>query len=104
MKVKFTVEAIRWFDKINGNTYHSVKITNNETGEQIAHPFTYGYGDSYRQSTFEVMLSNKWLPEKYNRDNVYEYERQNDYPIQWIVSEGLKRDCIAHGLINKGGA
>ena len=26
-----------------------------------------------------------------------QYERENNYPIDWVVTDGLKRDCIANG-------
>ena len=98
MKKKYTAVAVRWFDKVNGNTYHSVRIINNETGETLYCPFQYGYGDHYGQTALEAMAVAGWLPEKYRADNEwYLYERENDYPINWAVSDGLKRDCVANG-------
>jgi hypothetical protein len=105
MKIKFIAKAVRWFDRHNGNTYHSVMVTRFRDGKTLAAPFTYGYGDSYRQSALEAMASAKWLPVKYRgrHDNgshhAFCYERDNKYPIQWNVSDGLKRDCIANGII-----
>lgn len=103
MKYKYTAQAVRWFDKVNGNTYHSVKITDNETGARLHCPLQYGYGDQYRYTALLAMAENAWLPEKYQKKNdgrpgdyVY-YERENDYPINWIVTEGKKRECIANG-------
>jgi hypothetical protein len=99
MKYKFTVEARKWFDKVNGNTYHSVLIIDNTTGKSYALPkgvdFTYGYGEHYRQTAMEIMEQNKLIPEKYTGSNRYNYERENNYPINWILSEGLKRDMVA---------
>jgi len=103
MKIKFTAHACRWFDKINGNTYHSVRITRNSDGKQIVVGFTYGYGESYRYSALEAMSTAKWLPVKYrgiNKKNLtksWNYERENNYPIQWTVSDGLKRYCVENG-------
>ncbi len=99
MKIKFSARGARWFDKANGNTYHSVRVTNCETGETRAAPFQYGYDDHYRQTALELMLSEGWLPKAYTRDNMYLYERENEYPILWNVSDGLKRDCVANGTI-----
>jgi len=45
----------------------------------------------------------KWLPVKYRgrndngTDKAMNYERENNYPIEWIVTDGLKRDCIRNG-------
>lgn len=98
-KIKYIANGARWFDKVNGNTYHSVRVTRVSDGKTIAAPFQYGYGDHYRQTALEIMLANNWLPETYNRNNIFMFERENDYPIYWTVSDGLKRDCIANGII-----
>lgn len=29
----------------------------------------------------------------------YSYEMENGYPINWNVTDGLKRDCIANGTL-----
>lgn len=90
-KVKFVANANRWFDKVNGNTYHSVKITNTETGETIkSADMVYGYDEHYRQTALDLMLKAGWLPTEYN-DKVYMYERENEYPIQWNVFDGTKK-------------
>jgi hypothetical protein len=56
MRIKFNCDAVKWFDKVNGNTYHSVSITRNEDGAVIKGQFQYGYGDHYRQTAIEEML------------------------------------------------
>jgi hypothetical protein len=94
MKVQFTCDAVRWFDKVDGNTYHSVKVTRHEDGAIVVGHFQYGYGEQYKQTALDAMLTAKWLPEQYNKDNLYMYTRENDYPILWNVYDGLKRDCI----------
>jgi len=49
------------------------------------------------------MEKEKWLPVKYRGkhengiDKAIVYERENNYPIEWIVTDGLKRDCIRNG-------
>ena len=49
-----TIDARRWFEKTNGNTYHSVSVyVNNEQIGRI--PFTYGYGEQYIQSAFDIL-------------------------------------------------
>jgi hypothetical protein len=97
-KIKFICNAVKWFDKINGNTYHSVRITRTDDGKTIVGQFQYGYGDHYRQTAIEEMLKAGWIHRKY-RPNPWLFERENNYPIYWSVTEGLKRDCIANGQI-----
>lgn len=98
-KYQYTANAVKWFDKVNGNTYHSVKITRHEDGAQIVAQFQYGYGDHYRQSALEAMDKASWLPSEYTANNKYLFERENNYPILWICTKGLKRDCIANGKL-----
>jgi hypothetical protein len=98
MKIQYVAKAVRWFDKANGNTYHSVRITRTEDKAVIVHPMTYGYGDSYKQTALEVMFKAGWIPNNYAK-YVYAFERENEYPIEWIVTDGLKRDCIANGTL-----
>jgi hypothetical protein len=48
-----TIIGRRWFDRVNGNTYHSVELYG-EDGKRLAYvPFRYGYGDQYRQTAFD---------------------------------------------------
>jgi hypothetical protein len=102
-KIKYVATARRWLDRINGNTYHSVKIIRLRDNKTIHCPFQYGYGDCYRQTALEAMADKKWLPKKYRLKGIngvsesYMYERENNYPILWEVADGLKKDCIANG-------
>ena len=95
MKIKSICVVVQWRDKINGNTYHSVKIIRTSDGKQLAsHPIVYGYDTQYRYTALLTMVKAGWLPSKYTQNNYYEYERDNDYPIYWSVTTGLKRDMI----------
>ncbi len=77
----------------------------NKDDEVIVGSFQYGYGEHYRQTALELMEKAKWLPVKYRGRNdngsykAMRYERENHYPIVWNVSDGLKRECIANGVI-----
>ena len=106
--IKFVCNAVRWFDKVNGNTYHSVRITRCRDGKQIVGlyaPYEYGYGDQYRYTAFSAMDKAKWLPVKYRgcHENGFpkagEYERENNYPIYWDIKDGLKREMIENGTL-----
>lgn len=62
------VNARRWFDKVNGNTYHSVQVFKNDKliGET---PFCYGYGDQYKQTAYGICVANNSkvkVPEYYS--------------------------------------
>ena len=55
--IKYIVEAKKWRDKINGNTYHSVNITSTETNKLIfSSGLTYGYGEQYRHTAIKGLI------------------------------------------------
>lgn len=55
MKNKVThIAGRRWFDRKNGNTYHSVTIYYAD-GSQVTVPFTYGYGDQFIETALQHM-------------------------------------------------
>jgi hypothetical protein len=99
--IKFVCEAIRWFDRANGNTYHASRITRVRDGAQITVPLTYGYGNHYQHTALEAMAKARWLPTKYRElpgaehNQFLAYERENGYPVMWSVTDGLKRDAVA---------
>ena len=117
--IKFTVMAKKWFDKINGNTYHSVRCIRHKDNAVVVGAFQYGYGEHYKQTALYAMAEAGWLvrfiqkipnPKRpqvfdtikrkvYTIDDSWEYERENNYPILWSVSGGLKRDCITNGIL-----
>lgn len=50
----FTIIGRRWFDRINGNTYHSVEVyKGGKLLERV--PFQYGYGDGYMQTAGDII-------------------------------------------------
>jgi hypothetical protein len=99
-KIQFICEAVKWYDRVNGNTHHSVRITRTKDGAKLACMFEYGYGEQYRYTALMKMVELNWLPESYNETTAYAFERENDYPIYWIVSTGTKKECIANGVIS----
>ena len=56
-----TIDAKRWFDRINGNTYHSVAVY--VDGKLVGvKPFQYGYGEQYLQTAHEVLQEAGMFP------------------------------------------
>jgi len=60
---EISANARLWFDKINGNTYHSVRMTVAGVGVYI--PMQYGYGDQWRQSATEWLWDNGVIDKDY---------------------------------------
>ena len=54
-KKMLVINSRRWFDKVNGNACHAVQVFdgNELIGQQ---GFTYGYGEHYRQTAFELLI------------------------------------------------
>ena len=83
-----TIIGKRWFDKIYGNTYHSVKVLVN--GDQVGYiPFTYGYGDMYEQNATEILWKAYKLPEAFSKNLALSYLRhhKNGYKVNIFVSD-----------------
>ena len=101
--IEFTANVCQWRDKVYGNTYHSIRITRHSDGAILACPYQYEYGDQYKYTALDAMARAGWIPAKYNehRPNggtaCMSYERENNYPILWNVSDGLKCACVANG-------
>ena len=62
----------QWTDKINGNTYHKVKLFLN--GDILESDYTYGYGNQYEQTVYNLFNTNEsWIknPFRYPNINVF---------------------------------
>jgi len=60
----YVVVGGKWFDKVNGNTYHSAKVLDVETKEIFYTRFCYGYGNAYITSARECIEA--WYKGEYN--------------------------------------
>lgn len=89
------VQGRRWFDTINGNTYHSVSVE--VDGEVIGvEPFAYGYDDAYQQTALEILIDKGVLP-KLTYENGVDYGlrrtcRELEIVVETTVRDGLKRE------------
>lgn len=54
-KIKWIIVGKKWFDKVNGNTYHAARVYDLERHIVAAAPYEYGYGDQYIYSAFNAM-------------------------------------------------
>ena len=85
---KYLILGKRWFQKTYGNTYHSIEITDLNTGEVLVKiSGVYGYGDQYQQTAIKWLEENKgitydWGNHEYNRVHyifrVVDVERERD--------------------------
>lgn len=62
---KYVIEGRRWFDKLYGNTYHTVYITDVTTNNIIYEsPMTYGYGSQWQQTAYDWLVKHKLAREE----------------------------------------
>lgn len=55
--VRYIIQGRRWFDKVNGNTYHSVSIVDTKTNDIVYDSgMVYGYDDAYRQTAINYLI------------------------------------------------
>jgi len=93
------IHGKEWFDRINGNSYHSVRVVINygmPTQKTLAASFRYGYGNSYEQTAGELLGD-----EVGAEDHIYPlWSWCNDRRIvlrSEIQRKCLKREVVAHG-------
>jgi hypothetical protein len=55
MKIKYIATAKEWYDKVNNNSYFSVRIKDLKTNKIIYLPLQYGYGTQYEYVTKKVL-------------------------------------------------
>lgn len=74
----------RWFERTNGNTYHSAEIyVNNNFVHKI--DFTYGYGNQFEWNAMEWLKKNGYLKEY--KGNPSTYCRENNISYNSTVAD-----------------
>ena len=90
------IEARLWFDKVNGNTYHAVRIQAN--GQIIGQvPMTYGYGDMWQYTALD------WLKDKglVSQEVRSIYELREHAEVYITATDTLKRDLWKEETIHE---
>ena len=62
------IDARRWFDRINGNTYHSVTVTVKHARKDdvvLTRDYEYGYGEQYLQTAHELLSKEGYFGPEY---------------------------------------
>lgn len=91
----FFIECRKWFDKVNGNTYHSVQIS---VGGKVVRTIgmTYGYGSAWEQTACSALKEMGYIPN--NDSHCFYISQFADYAgkknVYSTVSTGLKRDLF----------
>jgi hypothetical protein len=89
----------RWFDKVNGNTYHTAELQVN--GNFVAKSgMQYGYGDNYVETGKELLLQNYKLPIGFNEKSPLYQLKDKKITFRSFAYDGLKRDLAKGGGID----
>lgn len=96
MARQYVVLGCKWFDKVNGNTYHNAKIVDMFSGETFYSGFHYGYDNAYMESAREAIRDRELDIYLYhnNDDNAAAGYGDNNYTIINIGSfYATKTEC-----------
>lgn len=89
------VNALEWFDKLNGNSYFSAEIVLNyklKDEKIIKLPFQYGYGDHYQ---YEALTQIKEILKiKWTKHNLSGFCSDNNI----ILRTNKKENCLKKEL------
>jgi hypothetical protein len=86
----------RWFDRVNGNTYHTAEVEVN--GKFVGKsPMTYGYDEQYLQTAKEILLEHYDFPTGMTERSPMWQLRDYGVTLTKTVTDGLKRDLAKGG-------
>jgi antirestriction protein len=88
----------RWFDRANGNTYHTAMVLVN--GQSLGKSkMTYGYEEQYLETAKEILLQHYNLPKGMNERSPLWQLREYGVTLTKTVSDGLKRELATGGSV-----
>ena len=97
------IQAKEWFDKVNGNSYWSARVTLNfglPSEKTIVLPFQYGYGDFYQQKTAQTLRKMgviKTVNPEESHISLRQVAREHGIIVRASKSEAKQRDVKAWG-------
>ena len=88
--IKFIIDVKLWRDKVNGNTYHAVNITDTNTNKLVySSGLVYGYGEQYKHTTKDALIKLGLLKEE---------ERTNHELLREILYYSVSDNCLQREL------
>jgi hypothetical protein len=91
------IQAREWFDKTYGNSYFSAIVTVDycmESERQIKIPFTYGYGDYYKEAAFRALKNEGVISTELL--SLRRWCEENGV----ILRSNIQKNCLKRDLIN----
>ena len=96
MTNKYIINARKWFEKVNGNTYHTIQIIDinkNEVLHESEH-IIYGYGEQYRQTAYSKLKELK----KVKEEDKHNHEKNNKRFFWNVCDVQRKKDLFNWGF------
>jgi len=97
MKIKtIDINALEWFDRVNGNSYFSAVVTLNfgmESAKSFTLPFQYGYGEHYIDRAKVLLFEKGYFKEN---DVLWRLCRENNI----ILRTSKKENCLKRDVVN----
>ena len=87
--IKYVIHAKKWFDKVNGNTYHAVRVLDTKHHELISSDFCYGYGDQFMETARKIMTNKGWISSENKRFSVEDYNQ-----IHIVIENDCKKKTV----------
>lgn len=95
------IQAREWFDKANGNSYFSARITTDYGTPECKEyklPFQYGYGEHYIDMANAYLIENKIIDGKRNDNGGYpalwQYCKDNGIILRTNKNEGCLKKYV----------
>jgi len=90
--IKYLIEGFEWFDKINGNSYHTIRITDLNKNEVIykSDNIVYGYGNQYEHTAYKKLIGLGLV----KKEDEYNHELNHKRFIFRKQDNMLKRDIL----------
>jgi len=93
------INALEWFDSVNGNSYFAANIVLNyglNTEKEIKLSFQYGYGDHFKQMCFQALEEQKLIHgvKKYDNgsnEGLYNFCQRNKITLRTSKKENCKK-------------
>lgn len=105
MKTKtIDIQAKEWFDKTNGNSYFSARITINHGSrnqKEFTIPFRYGYGTQYLQDAKQELINRGYFNKVEDYCSLYTLCLMNDIVIRYnLIGKCKKKEVQEWGEAN----
>lgn len=88
------INALEWFDRINGNPYFAANVTVNygmADAQTVKIPFQYGYGDHYKDVAFQKLQDSGIIPKQPEMSVFWRYCDENGIILRATKQTGCKK-------------